>query len=98
MILRLRTSGFPKTARVGAAVWGGNSGFQGTYEPKPTIAAVAKAAQPWANASAPGGAGFGISYAAGPDGPTNIDGVWNAFVVVDGKLRASAHVTVACSS
>ena len=93
-----RTSGFPKTARVGVAVWGGNSGFQGTFEPKPAVAAVAHSARPWASAAAAGGAASGISYAAGPDGPTNIDGVWNAFVVVDGKLRASAQVTVACSA
>ena len=91
-----RTSGFPKTARVGVAVWGGNSGFQGTYEPKPTVSDVAKSAQPWSKASAAGGVAYGISFAAGPYGPTNIDGVWNALVVVEGKLRASAHVTVAC--
>jgi len=93
----VRVTGYPKSARIGVGLWGGNSGFQGTYEPQPTLKQIAKSAAPWTAASAVSGVGTGISYANDGYGPVNIDGVWNASVVVDGKVRATGHVTVACS-
>ena len=91
-----RVTGYPKSARINVGLWGGNGGSQGTSEPKPTLASLVKGAKPRSAASAPTGAVTAISYGKGPNGPVNIDGRWNASVVVDGKVRATGHVTVAC--
>ena len=87
--------GIKKQIKVGAGVWGGppNAGF--TTEP--TNADVMKTASKW-----PVGekksftTRYGFSFAKGPFGPQQIDGVWNAKVVIKSKVVARGKVTVSC--
>ena len=39
---------------------------------------------------------YGFSFAKGPFGPQQINGVWNAKVVIKQKVVARGKVTVAC--
>ena len=90
-----RGKGIDKNRKVGAAVWGGppNAGFTA----EPSTADVTKAAFKW-----PVGpkrsftTRYGFSFAKGPFGPQDINGVWNAKIVIKGKVVARATVTVAC--
>lgn len=39
---------------------------------------------------------YGFSFAVGPFGPQDINGAWNAKVLVKGKVARRGNVTVAC--
>ncbi len=87
--------GIKKQIKVGAGVWGGppNAGF--TTEP--TNAEVMKGASKWpVNEKKSFTTRWGFSFAKGPFGPQQIDGVWNAKVVIKSKVVARGKVTVAC--
>ena len=81
--------------KVGAGVWGGlpNAGF--TTEP--TNAEVMKGASKWpVNEKKSFTTRYGFSFAKGPFGPQQIDGVWNAKIVIKSKVVARGKVTVSC--
>lgn len=88
-------TGIKKGIKVGVAVWGGPSNAGLTTEP--SNAEVMKRAGKW-----PVGekksftTRYGFSFAKGPFGPQQIDGVWNAKVVIKSKVVARGKVTVAC--
>jgi len=87
--------GIKKGIKVGVGVWGGppNAGF--TTEP--TNADVMKAASKWpVNEKKSFTTRYGFSFAVGPFGPQQIDGVWNAKIVIKQKVVARGTVTVAC--
>jgi hypothetical protein len=88
--------GIKKNIKVGAAIWGGPPNAGSTTEP--TDAEVMKnntfkwpvgekksLVQRW-----------GESFAKGPFGPQQINGVWNAKVVIKQKVVARGKVTIAC--
>ena len=87
--------GIKKGIKVGAAVWGGPPNAGSTSEPSNAV--VMKNAAKW-----PVGekrsftTRYGFSFAKGPFGPQNINGVWNAKVVIKSKVVARGTVTVAC--
>jgi hypothetical protein len=87
--------GISKGTKVGIGIWGGppNAGFS----EEPSDADVKKSAFKWPVDSTEGySTSYGFSVAAGPFGPINIDGEWNAKVLVKGKQVAKGQVTVAC--
>jgi hypothetical protein len=87
--------GIPKNVKVGVGVWGGppNAGFA----TEPTDADVIKNAFKW-----PVGEKksltqrYGFSFAKGPFGPQQINGTWNAKIIIKKKVVARATITVAC--
>jgi hypothetical protein len=87
--------GIKKDTKVGVGVWGGPPAAG--FSEEPTTAAIKQNAFAW-----PVGptenyqTAYGYSFAAGPFGPINIDGVWRAKILVKGKQVAKGQVTVAC--
>ncbi len=90
-----RGRGIAKRAKVGVGVWGGPA--RAGFTTEPTDADVIKAAFRW-----PVGERktliqpYGFSFAAGPFGPQQISGEWQAKVTVGKKVAARGKVTVAC--
>ncbi len=87
--------GIKKNIKVGVGVWGGppNAGFA----TEPTNADVMKNALKWpVNEKKSFTSRYGFSFAKGPFGPQQIDGVWNAKVVIKQKVVARGKVTVSC--
>ena len=84
-----------KGIKVGVGMWGGppTAGFAA----EPTDADVMKAAFKW-----PVGEKksliqpYGYSFAKGPFGPQQINGVWNAKILIKKKVVARGTVTLAC--
>jgi hypothetical protein len=90
-----RGKGIAKKARVGATVWGGPA--QTGFSEEPANADVAKAAFKWPVGSKKSyTTRYGFSFAQGPFGPQDTNGVWNAKVLVKGKVARRGSVTVAC--
>jgi hypothetical protein len=90
-----RGKGIAKKTRVGAAVWGGPP--QAGSSAEPANADVAKAAFKWPVGSRKSyTTRYGFSFAKGPFGPQDINGAWNAKVLVKGKVARRGSVTVAC--
>src|SRR4051812_13649979 len=90
-----RGKGIAKKTRVGAAVWGGPP--QAGSSQEPSDADVAKAAFKWPVGSKKSyTTRYGFSFAEGPFGPQNINGAWNAKVLVKGKVARRGNVTVVC--
>ncbi|MDX6582893.1 MAG: hypothetical protein QOI10_2077 [Solirubrobacterales bacterium] len=90
----VRGKGIAKGTKVGIGVWGGppSAGFS----EEPSDADVKKGAFKWPSNNSYT-TSYGYSFATGPFGPTNIDGEWNAKVLVKGKQAAKGQVTVACA-
>lgn len=90
-----RGRGIAKRTKVGVAIWGGPSRTGFTTEP--TDADVIKGAFRWpASEKKTLIQQWGYSFAKGPFGPQQIDGAWQAKVLVKGKVVARGTVTVAC--
>jgi hypothetical protein len=90
-----RGKGIAKKTRVGAAVWGGPA--QAGFSAEPANADVDKAGFKWPVGSRKSyTTRYGFSFAKGPFGPQNINGAWNAKVLVKGKVARRGSVTVAC--
>jgi len=84
-----------KGTKVGIGVWGGPPAAG--FSEKPSDADIKHNAFPWPVDSFDSyGSAYGFSFAAGPFGPINIDGVWHARILVKGKQVAKGQVTVAC--
>lgn len=84
-----------KGTKVGIGIWGGppNAGFSA----EPSDADVKRSAFKWpVGPTEAYSTSYGFSFAAGPFGPINIDGEWQAKVLVKGKQVAKGRVTVAC--
>jgi hypothetical protein len=87
--------GIAKKTRVAAAVWGGPA--QAGMTTEPANADVAKTAFKWPVGSKKSyTTRYGFSFAKGPFGPQDINGAWNAKVLVKGKVARRGNVTVAC--
>jgi hypothetical protein len=87
--------GIKKGRRVGVALWGPPQVTGITEEP--TDADTQKDGFKWPVPAKRSYTGpYGMSFANGPFGPQQIDGVWNAKVVLKGKAVARASVTIAC--
>lgn len=87
--------GIKKNIKVGVGVWGGppNAGFA----TEPTDADVSKNAFKWpVNEKKSLIQPYGYSFAKGPFGPQQINGVWNAKIIIKKKVVARGKVTVAC--
>ena len=87
--------GIKKNIKVGVGVWGGppNAGF--TTEP--TDGDVMKSAFKWpVNEKKSFVSQYGYSFAQGPFGPQQINGVWNAKILIKKKVVATGKVTIAC--
>lgn len=87
--------GIKKQIKVGAGVWGGppSAGFAA----EPSNADVMKTALKWpVNEKKSFTSRYGFSFAKGPFGPQQINGVWNAKIVIKQKVVARGTVTVAC--
>ena len=87
--------GVKKGIKVGVGVWGGppNAGF----EAEPSNADVMKTASKWpVNEKKSFTTRYGFSFAKGPFGPQQINGVWNAKIVIKQKVVARGKVTIAC--
>lgn len=90
-----RGKGIAKKTRVAAAVWGGPPQAGMTQEP--ANADVAKTSYKWPVGSKKSyTTTWGFSFAKGPFGPQDINGAWNAKVLVKGKVARRGNVTVAC--
>jgi len=90
-----RGKGIAKKTRVGAAVWGGPP--QAGSSAEPADADVAKNAFKWPVGSKKSyTTRYGFSFAKGPFGPQDINGAWNAKILVKGKVVRRGSVTVAC--
>jgi hypothetical protein len=90
-----RGKGITKNTKVGVGLWGGprNAGM----EVEPTNAAVMKTAFKWPVPPAKSSVQqSGFSFAKGPFGPIDINGKWNAKIVIKSKVVARGTVTVAC--
>ena len=90
-----RGKGIAKKTRVGAAIWGGPP--QAGSSAEPANADVAKTAFKWpVGAKKSYTTRYGFSFGKGPFGPQDINGAWNAKVLVKGKVARRGSVTVAC--
>jgi hypothetical protein len=84
-----------KGTKVGIGIWGGppSAGFS----VEPSAAEVKKSAFKWpVDSSESYATSYGFSFASGLFGPINIDGAWQAKVLIKGKPVATGQVTVAC--
>jgi hypothetical protein len=90
-----RGKGITKSTKVGVGLWGGprNAGMS----TEPTNADVMKTAFKWPVPPARSSVQqSGFSFAKGPFGPIDINGEWNAKIVIKSKVVARGTVTVAC--
>lgn len=90
-----RGKGITKSTKVGIGLWGGprNAGMS----EEPSTATVMKSAFRWpVPPSKSFTQGYGFSFAKGPFGPIDINGEWNAKIVIKSKVVARGTVTVAC--
>ncbi len=91
----VKGKGIPKKTKVAIAVWGGPPNAGMTAEP--ADAEVAKTAFKWPVATKKSyTTQYGFSFANGPFGPQDINGLWNVKVLVKGKVVRRGNVTVAC--
>ncbi len=87
--------GIKKNIKVGVGVWGGPPNAGSTAEP--SNAEVMRSAFKWpVNEKKSFTTRYGFSFAKGPFGPQQINGVWNAKIVIKQKVVARGKVTVAC--
>jgi hypothetical protein len=86
--------GIKKNIKVGVGVWGGPPSAGSAAEP---TTADMKSAFKWpVNEKKSFTTRYGFSFAKGPFGPQQINGVWNAKIVIKSKVVARGKVTVAC--
>jgi hypothetical protein len=91
----VKGKGIPKKTKVAIAVWGGPARTGMNIEP--TDADTAKTAFKWPVATKKSyTTRYGFSFAKGPFGPQDTNGVWNVKVLVKGKVVRRGKVTVAC--
>ena len=90
-----RGKGITKGTKVGVGVWGGSP--RTGFAEEPSTADVVKKAFRWpVGPSKSSTQPSGFSFAMGPFGPIDINGAWQAKVIVKGKVVARGKVTVAC--
>lgn len=90
-----RGRGIARRTKVGVGLWGGPP--RAGFTTEPADAEVIASAFRWPVVEKktliqP----YGLSFAKGPFGPQQIDGVWQAKVIVGKKVVARGSVTVAC--
>ena len=91
----VKGKGIAKKTKVAIAVWGGPARTGMNVEP--TDAEAAKGAFKWPVATKKSyTTRYGFSFAQGPFGPQDTNGVWNVKVLVKGKVVRRGKVTVAC--
>jgi hypothetical protein len=92
--------GIPKGTKMGIALWGGSSYGTGSQaEPsdadtmRPDSGGFTWSHKREQKVQVP----YGFSFAGGPFGPLNIDGVWTAKVLIKGRVVVRKQVTIACA-
>ena len=90
-----RGKGIAKNTKVGVGVWGGSP--SAGFATEPTDAEVIKNAFKWpVGAKRSSTQPYGFSFAKGPFGPQDINGAWQAKIIVKKKVVVRGSVTVAC--
>jgi hypothetical protein len=83
-------------SKLAVAIWGGPS--DGFFATEPTDASLKAGATKWTHKKQnPYRTAYGYTFAAGPYGAENIDGVWHAKFWVAGKIVKRVSVTVKCN-
>jgi hypothetical protein len=90
--------GISKGTKVSVAVWGGPpNGFMANEPADADVVKDKVATFKWPVTTKKSYTSrYGFSFAKGPFGPENINGVWNVKVLVKGKVARRGKVTVAC--
>jgi hypothetical protein len=91
----VKGKGISKGTKVAIAIWGGSP--RAGFDTEPADAEVAKTAFKWPVATKKSyTTRYGFSFAPGPFGPIDTNGLWNVKVLVKNKVVRRGTVTVAC--